>query len=625
MFDLFFIADDDKSWALAKLRWPHSRRAVSSSDVIVKCARDSFTKMFYLVDPGYLLPNGFTIDNSWDFSYKPAIYDQDYIHTWQASFQGNTRLLDFYPIKLFPTRTILNHSDNVEDLFETVGHVKPMPNLIVHCKMHDLFFIWDNVDIEKDNNVWSNIISRFPNAKRIAGSPSLFLDVARISSTDMFYVVDTGFDFSQDWDFSYISPIWDRQYIHTWQAFDSLTSEPLGVYPIKLVPKQLILDNVDNIDQLFESVGHIKPMTDQIVVNELHDLFFIWDDVELSNNDAIWADIISRFPHAQRIRGTETVYSDLAKISSTNMFYVVEPGVVIDTAWDFKFTAPIWDRQYIHTWQAFDSLTSEPLGVYPIKLVPKQLILDHADNIDQLFESVGHIKPMTNQVVVSELFDLFFVSYNEPNADQNWENLKSQFPYAKRVHGIKGIDNAHRECAKQSATSMFWTVDGDTVVDDSFKFDYIAPRYDRLYTHIWYSRNPINGLEYGYGAVKLWPRDKVAAHNGSWLDYTVSVGQVKIIEDVIATTYFDSTPYETWKSAFRECVKLVRNIDKDAKDLESSERLTIWLTKSNDRPNSTWSLTGAKDAVEWYHSHPTHSMLINDFSWLSTFFNIKYI
>ena len=491
MFDLFFIADDDKSWALAKLRWPHSRRAVSSSDVIVKCARDSFTKMFYLVDPGYLLPNGFTIDNSWDFSYKPAIYDQDYIHTWQASFQGNTRLLDFYPIKLFPTRTILNHSDNVEDLFETVGHVKPMPNLIVHCKMHDLFFIWDNVDIEKDNNVWSNIISRFPNAKRIAGSPSLFLDVARISSTDMFYVVDTGFDFSQDWDFSYISPI--------------------------------------------------------------------------------------------------------------------------------------WDRQYIHTWQAFDSLTSEPLGVYPIKLVPKQLILDHADNIDQLFESVGHIKPMTNQVVVSELFDLFFVSYNEPNADQNWENLKSQFPYAKRVHGIKGIDNAHRECAKQSATSMFWTVDGDTVVDDSFKFDYIAPRYDRLYTHIWYSRNPINGLEYGYGAVKLWPRDKVAAHNGSWLDYTVSVGQVKIIEDVIATTYFDSTPYETWKSAFRECVKLVRNIDKDAKDLESSERLTIWLTKSNDRPNSTWSLTGAKDAVEWYHSHPTHSMLINDFSWLSTFFNIKYI
>ena len=94
---------------------------------------------------------------------------------------------------------------------------------------------------------------------------------------------------------------------------------------------------------------------------------------------------------------------------------------------------------------------------------------------------------------------------------------------------------------------------------------------------------------------------------------------------MIATTYFDSTPYETWKSAFRECVKLVRNIDKDAKDLESSERLTIWLTKSNDRPNSTWSLTGAKDAVEWYHSHPTHSMLINDFSWLSTFFNIKYI
>ena len=41
--------------------------------------------------------------------------------------------------------------------------------------------------------------------------------------------------------------------------------------------------------------------------------------------------------------------------------------------------------------------------------------------------------------------DVFFLSYNEEFADENFELVQLVAPHAKRVHGIKGIFNAHKE------------------------------------------------------------------------------------------------------------------------------------------------------------------------------------
>ena len=59
------------------------------------------------------------------------------------------------------------------------------------------------------------------------------------------------------------------------------------------------------------------------------------------------------------------------------------------------------------------------------------------------------------------MFDIIFISYQEPNADKNFKHLLSRFPIAQRVHGIKGIHQAHIEAAKKALTKMFWVVDGD--------------------------------------------------------------------------------------------------------------------------------------------------------------------
>ena len=70
------------------------------------------------------------------------------------------------------------------------------------------------------------------------------------------------------------------------------------------------------------------------------------------------------------------------------------------------------------------------------------------------------------------MLDVFFLSYNEPFADEHFELLKIKAPHAKRVHGIKGIFNAHKECAKQSMTTHFYVVDADAIIESDFNFDY---------------------------------------------------------------------------------------------------------------------------------------------------------
>ena len=68
------------------------------------------------------------------------------------------------------------------------------------------------------------------------------------------------------------------------------------------------------------------------------------------------------------------------------------------------------------------------------------------------------------------MYDIVFISYNEPNAEENWQRLTARFPLAKRVHGVKGIHQAHIAAAKKCFTHMFWVVDGDAVILDTFDF-----------------------------------------------------------------------------------------------------------------------------------------------------------
>ena len=219
------------------------------------------------------------------------------------------------------------------------------------------------------------------------------------------------------------------------------------------------------------------------------------------------------------------------------------------------------------------------------------------------------------------MFEIFFISYQEINADEHWKKLKQRFPIAQRIHGIKGIHEAHIAAAKRSLTNMFYVVDGDAeIVDDFSFFDYDIPDSEKDTVCVWHSRNPVNGLVYGYGGVKLLPKDKVLNMSVNSIDMTLSLSdRFKSIPVVSNITKFNTDPFNTWKAAFRECVKLsTKPIDKNY-DEETDNRLKIWCTEGADKPFGKFSIHGANSGKKYgleNIENPEALSKINDFEWL---------
>ena len=213
------------------------------------------------------------------------------------------------------------------------------------------------------------------------------------------------------------------------------------------------------------------------------------------------------------------------------------------------------------------------------------------------------------------MYDIIFISYNELDADNNFNSLKERFPLAKRVHGVKGIHQAHIAAAKKSFTKMFWAVDADAIILNSFNFDHKVSDWDLDVVHVWRSRNPINNLSYGYGGVKLLPKQLTINMDTSTTDMTMNISnKFKAMEEVSNITAFNTDAFSTWRSAFRECCKLtVINNE------ESLSRLGAWCELNDDAPYGFYAYSGAlagKAYGEKNASNKEALAKINDFTWL---------
>ena len=223
------------------------------------------------------------------------------------------------------------------------------------------------------------------------------------------------------------------------------------------------------------------------------------------------------------------------------------------------------------------------------------------------------------------MYDIVFISYQEPNADENYAKLKARFPVAKRVDGVKGIHQAHIAAAKKCFTKMFWIVDADAHIVDEFKFDYEVPNHQLDTVHVWRARNSVNALVYGYGGVKLFPRKLTINMDMSKPDMTTSIsGKFKAVQELANITVFNTDPFNTWKGAFRECVKLSSKVIDRQKDYETSKRLETWCTRGKTKPFGEYAIRGAIEGKAYGEKHrdsPQDLRRINDFDWLQEQFN----
>lgn len=216
--------------------------------------------------------------------------------------------------------------------------------------------------------------------------------------------------------------------------------------------------------------------------------------------------------------------------------------------------------------------------------------------------------------------DIIFLSSFETNADENWSLLSSRFPRAKRVHGVRGILQAHQEAARKSDSHYFFLVDGDNRILRDFQFA-LPESLDPRSIYVWRCLNPANDLVYGFGAVKLYNKSLLLHdQHGKVSDLATTVAHnYQIIHEVASETHFFATAREAWRGSFRECAKLARNPESQLENHVTRTRLETWCSRVNDVPHASWILRGAKMGREFGDSKESLTR-INDYDWLNQTF-----
>ncbi len=325
----------------------------------------------------------------------------------------------------------------------------------------------------------------------------------------------------------------------------------------------------------------------------------------------------NRFPNIQFVENCFNI-RDISTKSFTKMFWVIWDDLIIRDDFDLvSYRATKWDDMYVHVFKNGEHKDG-------VCLFPKNLPISQREFDNRYFVEKKEIDIVASDPIV-QIYDIVFISYNEPNADSNYENLKTRYPRAKRIHGVKGIHQAHIAAAESVETDLFYVVDGDAVIVDDFKFDYTVPRYERSHVHVWRSRNPLNDLEYGYGGIKLLPRIKTLNMDTSSADMTTSISNnFKVINKVSNITAFNTDPFNTWKSAFRECCKLASQAISRQDSAESLARLDIWCKLNEEVPYGYYGYLGALTGRKYGEDNKGNKdaiKKINDFEWLKNKFD----
>jgi hypothetical protein len=157
-------------------------------------------------------------------------------------------------------------------------------------------------------------------------------------------------------------------------------------------------------------------------------------------------------------------------------------------------------------------------------------------------------------------------------------------------------------------------------VDNKFDWGWQPDRMQVPKHYIFHAKNPLNGLEYGHQGMIAYHKGLVLNNWGEGLDFTLDDPH-ETVEILSGVATFNTDKFATWRTAFREVIKL----KSDYTDI-SKDRLKVWLKKAKG-DFAKDCLQGAKDAVEYYDSVSgdiEQLKLSYEWSWLKSYYDKKY-
>ncbi len=218
---------------------------------------------------------------------------------------------------------------------------------------------------------------------------------------------------------------------------------------------------------------------------------------------------------------------------------------------------------------------------------------------------------MADKIRVSDL-DFVYISYKEPNKEENWADLLSKVPWAKRVDGVKGFDSAHKAAAEKAETEFFISVDGDNIIDEAFLLESLDwTKTNPKAVHRWRAKNNINGLVYGNGGLVGWQKEtclRMKTHENAdksnkkaQLDFCWSVPHENL-HNCYSSTVINTDPRQAFIAGYREGVKM--SLDKGERfkpedfvrrvEPSNLKNLVTWMSVGADVENGKYAMIGAR-------------------------------
>jgi hypothetical protein len=429
-------------------------------------------------------------------------------------------------------------------------------------------------------------------------------DIDSSCDTNMYWIVDPLVTFTPDWQWDFIPTKWEEQVVHVFQD----TNEQFR--SVRLVPKGTFDKQQYTIKQIVNnSFKDLKQVYRQITTPTAWPIYYFGQGVVAKEHGSMGM----KFQLEQ--------FGCHAEGKHLKRFFTVDEHTVVDKDFKFTYTPNLDSINKTHVWQRTNQRTGLVHSYGGIRLWPNppetamgDLTSDKIRFNKMKANSLQYVRSNASSI---QPYEIFMLSYKEDESivQQHIDAISVKGFEVKHVRGVEGIFEAHKACAEQCASGMFWVVDADADVKEDFNFDYIPDVYDQDVVHVWASENPVTGDQYGYGGVKLFNTQQVREATSWGLDFTTGLStRFKAMPQISCVTRFNTDAYSTWRSAFRESVKLTIN-----NNTESSSRLDSWLNPLADCDYCDDAKHGAEQgkafALKNKHA-PDELNKINDYEWL---------
>lgn len=239
------------------------------------------------------------------------------------------------------------------------------------------------------------------------------------------------------------------------------------------------------------------------------------------------------------------------------------------------------------------------------------------------------IKTSSFQVRDVQDLDIIYISNGEPDEERWYNHLTNccakhnNTSRIKWVRGVNGRTQAYQAAASTSNTPWFFAVFAKLEVSATFDWFWQPDYFQEPKHYIFNARNPVNGLEYGHQGLIAYNKRMVLENNKPGLDFTLSQAH-EVVPVLSGTAHFNQDPWMTWRTAFREVLKLKQFMEIEP-TLETEYRLDTWCTKASG-DYAEFCLAGAQDAVSYYNEVAGDSeklKLSYEWAWLRERFNLK--